>query len=87
MGCELRDQLGARHSVALNMMRRAQKRLSSAVTATNIECANTELRCVEEYRLDLLREIVEHCESHECATAEMEQICGRSLETRKRAVA
>jgi hypothetical protein len=54
---------------------------------TNIECAGTELRRVEEYRHDTLREIVEHCESHGCATAEMEAICGLDLVVSQRMVA
>jgi hypothetical protein len=57
------------------------------VTNTNIECANTELRRAERYRLDALHEIIEHCDSHDCATPEMEEICGHSLGSGKRAVA
>lgn len=61
------------------MVDRAKRRLSHAVTLTNIECAVTELRRVEDYRLDTLREIVEHCESHMCATPELEGICGHEV--------
>jgi len=45
----------------------------------NIECASTELRRVEEYRLDTLREIADHCEDHGCGTPELEAICGLHL--------
>jgi hypothetical protein len=87
MGCELRDTLGIRYLEAVDTVRRAQQRLNHAVTMTNIECAGTELRRVEEYRHDTLREIVEHCESHGCATAEMEAICGLDLVVSQRMVA
>ncbi|MGB7763086.1 MAG: hypothetical protein WBL61_24845 [Bryobacteraceae bacterium] len=49
----------------------------------NIECANTELRRVEEYRHDLQREIAEHCEIHGCGTPELEAICGLELASRE----
>jgi hypothetical protein len=75
MGCELRDQLGIQYLAAVESVRRARHRLNYAVTLTNIECARTELRRVEDYRLDLLREIVDHCESHDCATSHLEEIC------------
>jgi hypothetical protein len=87
MGCELRDELGTQYLAALNLVRRAQHRLNYAVTVTNTECARTELRRVEDYRLDLLREISEHCESHDCATEHLEEICGHAIESRKLAVA
>jgi hypothetical protein len=38
---------------------------------------------VEEYRLAALREIAEHCESHGCATPELEAICGLELVSRE----
>ncbi len=82
MGCELRDQLGIQFLAALDSMRRAQQRLNHAVTLTNIECARTELRRVEAYRLDMLREIVDHCERHDCATPQLEEICRVPLGTR-----
>jgi len=66
---------------------RAQLRLTHAVTNTNIECARTDLRRVEEYRLDVLHQIIEHCDIHECATPQMEEICGHALASRKLAVA
>jgi len=69
------------------MARLAQQRLARAVTNTNIECANTELRRVDEYRLDLLREITDHCESHDCATEHIEEICRQPLIARRLAVA
>jgi len=81
MGCELRDELGSRYLAALNLVCRAQHRVHYAVTLTNIECANTELRRVEQYRLDVLRQIDEHCESHDCATEQLEEICGRCSES------
>jgi len=87
MGCELRDELGSRYLAALHLVRRAQHRLNYAVTNTNIECARTELRRVEEYRLDVLRQITDHCESHDCATEQMEEVCGQPLGTHKLAVA
>lgn len=87
MGCELRDELGSRYLAALSLVRRAQIRLNCAVTLTNIECANTELRRVEQYRLDALRQIDEHCANHGCATESLEEICGQPLGSRKRAVA
>ena len=87
MGCELRDELGTRYLAALNLVHHAQHRLNYAVTLTNIECATTELRRVEQYRLDVLREINDHCESHDCATEQLEEICGQSFRTRKQAVA
>jgi hypothetical protein len=87
MGCELRDELGSRYLAALNLVCRAQHRVHYAVTLTNIECANTELRRVEQYRLDVLRQIDEHCESHDCATEQLEEICGQVLGNRKQAVA
>jgi hypothetical protein len=87
MGCELRDQLGIQYLVALDLVRRAQQRVSCAVTSTNIECARTEMRRVDEYRFDLLQEIIDHCESHDCATEELEEICRCTLRSRKLAVA
>lgn len=87
MGCELRDELGRRYLAALNLVRRAQLHLHHAVTDTNIECATTELRRVETYRLDLLREINLHCESHGCATAGLEEICRQPVEAHTQAVA
>lgn len=87
MGCELRDELGSRYLAALNLVRQAQHRLNSAVTNTNIECARTELRRVEEYRLDVSRQMIEHCESHDCATEHVEEICQQPLGARKLAVA
>ena len=69
------------------MARRAQQRFNCAVTATNIECARTDLRRVEEYRHDVLREIIDHCESHDCATPEMEELCRHLLGSRTLAVA
>jgi hypothetical protein len=65
------------------MVDRAKRGLQNAVTRTNIECATTELRRVEEYRLDALREIAKHCESHGCATPELEAICGLELVSRE----
>lgn len=82
MGCELRDQLGTQYLAALEMVRRAQQRLNQAVTVTTIECARTELRRVEEYRLDILREITHHCVSHDCATEHMEEVCRQPLRAR-----
>ena len=87
MGCQLRDELGRQYLAALHSVRVAQNRLNSAVTNTNIECANTELRRVEEYRLDILREIIEHCETHDCATLDLEEICRQPLGVRTLAVA
>ena len=83
MGCELRDTLGLQYLEAIDLVRGAQYRLSHAVTLTNIECASTELRRVEQYRHDTLREIVYHCESHGCATVEIENICGLELVVRR----
>ena len=87
MGCETRDELGSRYLTALSRVRTAQQKLNCAVTLTNMECARTELRRVEEYRQDTLREIVEHCESHNCATEQIEELCGVTLRTRVLAVA
>jgi len=87
MGCELRDELGSRYLAALSLVRRAQQRLNYAVTLTNIECANTELRRVDQYRLDVLRQIDDHCANHDCATRQLEEICGQPLGNRKQAVA
>jgi len=64
-------------------MDRAKHRLRNSVTQTNIECANTELRRVDEYRHDLLREIAAHCKSHLCATQKLESICGLELVPRE----
>ena len=87
MGCELRDELGTRYLAALSLVRQAQQRLTYAVTLTNIECANTELRRVEQYRLDVFRQIDEHCANHDCANESLEEICGQPLGSRKQAVA
>ena len=75
MVCEFSDELGIRYLVALDLVRRAQRDLYQAVTLTNVECATTELRRVEGYRLDILQELAKHCESHGCATQELEEIC------------
>jgi hypothetical protein len=57
----------------------AKHRLQNAATRMNAECAMTELRRVEEYRLDTLRDIAGHCEDHCCGTPELEAICGLHL--------
>lgn len=61
--------------LALDLVREAQRELYQAVTVTNMECAATRLRRVEGYRLDMLRETVEHCQRHGCSTSEVEEIC------------
>lgn len=83
MGCELRDTLGIQYLEVVDLVRHAERRLNHAVTLTNIECAKTELRRVEEYRQDTLRDIVNHCERHGCATLELEGICGLELVARR----
>jgi len=77
MACEQSEDLGIRYLVALDLVRRAQQRVYHAVTLTNIECANTELRRVDEYRLDMLRELAAHCERHGCATPELMELFRR----------
>jgi hypothetical protein len=79
MCCELREDLTKQYLRTLDLVDRAQNRLRNAVTRTNHECATTELRRVEEYRVAALRHIEEHCQSHGCATAELEGICGLAL--------
>jgi len=79
MHCELREELASQYLRVLDLVDRAKHRLRTSATQTNIECANTELRRVEEYRRDMLREIAEHCESHGCATHDLERICGLEL--------
>ena len=64
---------------ALGSIDVAKHRLQNAATRMNAECAMTELRRVEEYRLDMLREIAVHCELDGCGTAELEAICGLHL--------
>ncbi len=83
MCCELREEAASQYLRVLDLVGRARHRLRNAVTQTSIECATTELRRVEEYRLDVLREIAEHCESHGCATPELEEICGLDLVSRE----
>jgi hypothetical protein len=61
--------------MALDLVREAQRELHQAVTLMNMECASTKLRRVEEYRRDVLRELVEHCQCHGCSTPELEEIC------------
>jgi len=73
--CEVRDELGIQYLLALDLVREAQRELYQAVTRTNLECAATKLRRVEEYRLDMLLETVEHCQMHGCSTPELEEIC------------
>ncbi|MGD0668640.1 MAG: hypothetical protein ABSB23_13855 [Bryobacteraceae bacterium] len=87
MVCELSDELGIQYLMALDLVRQAQDYLNRAVTVTNIECASTELRRVEGFRLDTFRRLVEHCESHGCATPELEDICRYPLGARTMAVA
>lgn len=87
MGCELRDDLGSQYLASLDSVRRAQQRLNCAVTIMNVECARTELRRVEDYRHAVLLEILDHCESHDCATQDLEELCGQLLGSRKLAVA
>jgi hypothetical protein len=79
MDCEPREEVTSQYLRVLDLVDRAKQRLRNAVTRTNIECAATELRRVEEYRLAALREIEEHCESHGCGTPELEAICGLEL--------
>lgn len=67
--------MGIQYLLALDLLREAQREVYQAVTFTNMECASTKLRRVEEYRLDMLRELVEHCESHGCSTPESVEIC------------
>jgi len=84
MGCDLRDQLGIQYLETDDLMNRARQRLNQAVTQTNIECANTELRRIEAYKNDVLREFVDHCQDHGCATPELEGICGLELTSRSK---
>lgn len=83
MHCEVREELTGQYVRVLDLVDRAKHRLLTAVTRTNIECATTEARRVEEYRLDALREIAEHCERHGCGTLELEGICGLELVARE----
>ena len=87
MHCELREELTNQYLRVLDLVDRAKHRLRNAVTRTNIECATTDVRRVEEYRLDALREIAEHCESHGCGTPGLEAICGLELVARETASA
>jgi len=87
MGCQLSDELGRQYLGILSSVSRAQQRVHYAVTRTNLECAQTELRRLDEYRQDVLRQIVEHCEIHDCATQELEDICRQPLGVRALAVA
>jgi len=87
MGCQLSDELGRRYLGILTSVGRAQQRVNHAVTLTNLACAETELRRLEEYRQDVLREIIDHCETHDCATPELEDICRQPLGARALAVA
>lgn len=79
MCCELREDLTKQYLRVLDLVDCAQHKLRNAATRTNQECAITELRRVEEYRLDVLRHIEEHSQSHGCATAELEGLCGLAL--------
>ncbi|MGO9230241.1 MAG: hypothetical protein ACLQKA_13685 [Bryobacteraceae bacterium] len=79
MSCQLREELTYQYLGVLDSVDRAKHRLRNAVTRTNIECASTDLRRVEEYRISALRQIAEHCESHRCGTLELEGICGLEL--------
>ncbi|MGA2041285.1 MAG: hypothetical protein ABSH42_18555 [Bryobacteraceae bacterium] len=83
MHCDLREQLADQYLRVLDLVDRARHALRVSVTQTNIECATTELRRVEEYRHDLLREIAGHCEDHACGTAKLERICGLALVSRE----
>jgi hypothetical protein len=67
----------------LDLVDRAKHRLLTSATQTNVECAKTELRRVEDYRHDVLREIAEHCEGHGCGTQKLEKICGLELVSRE----
>jgi hypothetical protein len=71
--------LTRRYLRVLNSVDAAKHRLQNAATRMNAECAMTELRRVEEYRLDTLREIAAHCELDGCGTFELEAICGLHL--------
>jgi|ERR1017187_96637 hypothetical protein len=79
MCCELIEGLAGQYLRALDLVDRAKLKLRNAATQTNAECAATELRRVEEYRQDTLREIAGHCENHGCATRELEELCGLEL--------
>jgi hypothetical protein len=43
----------------------------------------TELRRVEQFRLDTLSDIAEHCVKHACGTPELEELCGMRLVSRE----
>jgi hypothetical protein len=79
MCCKLIEGLASQYLRALDLVDRAKLRLRNAATQTSAECAATELRRVEEYRQDTLREIAAHCENHGCATPELERFCGLDL--------
>jgi hypothetical protein len=83
MCCELKEELTSQYLRVLDLVDRAKHGLRTAVTRTNIECASTELRRVEEYRVAALNQIAEHCLSHGCGTAELEGICGLELVRRE----
>jgi len=84
MHCEHRDGLASQYLRVLDLVDRAKHRLLTSATQTNIECAKTELRRVEDYRHDVLREIAEHCEGHGCGTQKLEKICGLELVSAKK---
>jgi len=73
--CEDRDDLAIQYLLALDLVREAQREFNQAVTEMNMECASTKLRRIEEYRRDMIRELVEHCERHGCSTPEQKEIC------------
>jgi hypothetical protein len=71
--------LTRQYTRVLDSVDAAKHRLQNAATRMNAECAMTELRRVEAYRLDTLREISGHCDHHGCGTHELEAICGLHL--------
>jgi len=79
MCCKLINELASQYLRARDLVERANHKLRNAATQTNAECAATELRRVDEFRQDTLREIAEHCENHGCATRELEELCGLEL--------
>jgi hypothetical protein len=74
MCCKTRDELSIDYSLALDQVSDAKRKVNSAITITQLECASTRMGRVEGHRLFVIGELLSHCEQHKCATPEIQEL-------------
>jgi hypothetical protein len=74
MTCTLVENLALEFLFAVDAVAEARLEMRHAVTNTQLECAATRFARLEGHRLSMLRELMEHCQQHNCATPEIESM-------------